>query len=445
MRIRNHLFLLIALTFCAKGVSAQSIGISSAGSPPEASALLDIDGIDKGLLIPRVSLTSTSSASPITAPANSLLVYNLATAGDVSPGYYYWNGTTSLWVPFETKWEGRFSSVDASAIATTSSTVDGLITGMTLTPGAGTYSVNFNGQCDIPDAVVTTGMNTADLCTDLGLIYDDINAISGTGTHPLIFADGETLLPGVYTVAGAGSIVGALTLDGNGLTNPLFIIKCAGAFNTTAGAVVTLVNGATSENIFWVAQDAIGLGATTTIQGTIISNTAAVAAGSNCTITGRMFTKLGAVTFGPGTISKPATVSSHVNCRGLDSFVLYTCSGGVGNTTSSTYNGDIATGSGAITGFTTAGTVVNGTIYQAGSTASVASVYHEATFSLYHNGSIIPNSDRTVLNSSVISLQSAVTVLAGEAIEVRWKIDSQASDDGQVNISNRILSVNKVD
>ncbi|MDY0135371.1 MAG: hypothetical protein RBS14_06775, partial [Atribacterota bacterium] len=55
---------------------------------------------DKGLLIPRVALTSTSSASPITSPATSLLIYNTATAGDVTPGYYYWNG--SAWVRFAT-------------------------------------------------------------------------------------------------------------------------------------------------------------------------------------------------------------------------------------------------------------------------------------------------------------------------------------------------------
>jgi hypothetical protein len=49
---------------------------------------------NKGLLIPRVALTSTTSTSPITTPvATSLLVYNTATTGDVTPGYYYWTGS----------------------------------------------------------------------------------------------------------------------------------------------------------------------------------------------------------------------------------------------------------------------------------------------------------------------------------------------------------------
>jgi len=60
--------------------------------------MLDVKGTTKGMLVPRVALTSTASQSPINpAPdaslAVSLLVYNTATAGDVTPGYYYWNGS----------------------------------------------------------------------------------------------------------------------------------------------------------------------------------------------------------------------------------------------------------------------------------------------------------------------------------------------------------------
>lgn len=60
---------------------------------PDASSMLDIESSNAGLLIPRVSLTNTSTAVPVTAPAESLLVYNTNTAGDVVPGFYYWTGT----------------------------------------------------------------------------------------------------------------------------------------------------------------------------------------------------------------------------------------------------------------------------------------------------------------------------------------------------------------
>jgi hypothetical protein len=314
---------------------------------------------------------------------------------------------------------------------------------MSLNPGLGTYVVSFNAQCSMPNAVNTAGINTADLCVDLGLIYNEIDAKGPTIPHGLVFGSGETLGPGVYTVTGGGSIAGSLTLDGGNLVNPLFIIKCTGAFNTGANTVVNLVNGASPENIFWIAQDAIGLGASTTIQGTMISNNGAVSAGASCTITGRMFSKLGAVTFGPGIISTPANPSTHVNLLGLASFVLYTCSGGIGNTTSSTYNGDIATNAGAITNFTAAGTVVNGTVYQSGSTSLVTPVNHVATFSLYQN------SERTITSfsdPSSICLQAISTVTAGQTIEVRWEVDTQVSDSGaQVSVSNRILTLIRVE
>ncbi|HTF21560.1 MAG TPA: hypothetical protein VK658_25955, partial [Chryseolinea sp.] len=81
---------------------AQNIGINSTGTTPAASAMLDISATDKGLLIPRVALTGTNAAGPVSSPATSLLVFNTATAGtapnNVIPGFYYWNGLS--WIAF---------------------------------------------------------------------------------------------------------------------------------------------------------------------------------------------------------------------------------------------------------------------------------------------------------------------------------------------------------
>ena len=58
------------------------------------SAMLDVASSNKGVLIPRVALSSTADISTIVSPATSLLVYNTATVGippnNVSPGFYYW-------------------------------------------------------------------------------------------------------------------------------------------------------------------------------------------------------------------------------------------------------------------------------------------------------------------------------------------------------------------
>ena len=67
---------------------------------PDASAKLEVNSSNKGFLPPRVALTASNVSSPITTPANGLIVYNTATSGtapnNVSPGYYYWNN--SAWI-----------------------------------------------------------------------------------------------------------------------------------------------------------------------------------------------------------------------------------------------------------------------------------------------------------------------------------------------------------
>jgi hypothetical protein len=73
------------------------VAINITGAIPDASSGLDVSFTNKGLLIPRVALTATNVAGPITSPTTSLLVYNTATASSgataVTPGYYYWTGT----------------------------------------------------------------------------------------------------------------------------------------------------------------------------------------------------------------------------------------------------------------------------------------------------------------------------------------------------------------
>lgn len=85
------LLLLATCTFAQTGIGT---------STPHASAKLDVYATNKGFLPPRIALTATNAANPVTSPATGLLVFNTETAGtapnNVTPGYYYWDG--SLWV-----------------------------------------------------------------------------------------------------------------------------------------------------------------------------------------------------------------------------------------------------------------------------------------------------------------------------------------------------------
>lgn len=90
--MKNLLFKLFLLVLSSASIS-QNVGISESLITPHASAILEIRSTNKGLLIPRIALTQTTMSSPIISPEVSLLVYNTSNVNDVTPGYYYWNGT----------------------------------------------------------------------------------------------------------------------------------------------------------------------------------------------------------------------------------------------------------------------------------------------------------------------------------------------------------------
>lgn len=90
--IRIYLFaiLLIVVSF---HTNAQ-VGIGT--TTPVESSLLDIDGDDKGILVPRVDITNLTSQAPITGTiVESLLVYNTNTT--TGKGFYYWSTDDTEW------------------------------------------------------------------------------------------------------------------------------------------------------------------------------------------------------------------------------------------------------------------------------------------------------------------------------------------------------------
>ncbi|WP_289658746.1 hypothetical protein [Flavobacterium panacagri] len=100
--------LLCCLT--TSGIYAQ-VGMNS--NTPNPNATLDLNNTDgkndKGLLLPKVELSSTTSASPMTAHVEGMKVYNtftsVAGANQVTPGEYYNDGT---------KWVRITSSADGN-------------------------------------------------------------------------------------------------------------------------------------------------------------------------------------------------------------------------------------------------------------------------------------------------------------------------------------------
>jgi len=190
--------LLITLIISLSGFS-QNVSISSKDTLPNSAAGLDVNFSDKGLLIPRVTLSSTSSFAPLSAHVAGMVVYNTATAGDVIPGFYYDNGTK--WIPgfikgqslgdmlywSGTDWlkipigvPGQYLQISGTFIpiwggnifSTLSTTVASSITGITATSGGNITSdggspIVMRGVCwktssgaTISDAKTTDGIGT---------------------------------------------------------------------------------------------------------------------------------------------------------------------------------------------------------------------------------------------------------------------------------------------
>jgi len=88
--MKNHLLKILVL-FPLAIFSQVGIGTTS----PNASAILDVDATNKGVLVPRVAIANLNTAAPVTAPVESLLVYNTTVATGV--GFHYWDG--AKWTP----------------------------------------------------------------------------------------------------------------------------------------------------------------------------------------------------------------------------------------------------------------------------------------------------------------------------------------------------------
>jgi hypothetical protein len=85
---------LFYLLFLALNISVNAqVAINTDGSSPDGSAMLDIKSINRGMLMPRMTLAQRNA---IASPANGLMIYQT----DNSPGFYYntGNGASPAWV-----------------------------------------------------------------------------------------------------------------------------------------------------------------------------------------------------------------------------------------------------------------------------------------------------------------------------------------------------------
>ena len=411
---------------------------------PDASSILDLTSSSQGLLAPRMTAVQRDA---IISPATGLLIYNTSTT--------HFNYFDLVWKEYSEY--TNYYNYNSTNDVTTTSTSDVVVPGMTIAPLlSGTYEVTFNCSYNNSptERIVSAGESFPSTLgqqanSDLIVLINQLNSLTVTNTaHLGAFGNGETISPGVYSIAGAASIAANLTLDGGGNSDSIFVIKSNGALAAGANTTVILTNGAQARNVFWLVNGAPSFGANTIMKGNVIAaSTGAIAFNAGGNLEGRLLTISGAITFGPAVASIPIGISPYI-LGTLTDFALYTSSGDVTNTTLSTISGNIGTNLGTFVGFESAtvnGAFVTNTTYTSSTITTISSPNTNsifASFSLYQNGVLIPSSSKILTSEADLgnaSLQAISTLEANQIIDVRWNTDSE-----KIGMGNRTLTLIKV-
>lgn len=207
----------VVVLFLCLTATAQNVGVGTT----TPSAKLDISSTNSGVLIPRLALTATNVASPVTSPVASMLIYNTANAGSgataVTPGYYYWSG--SAWVRL----------IDNAAAGNNIYNTDGTLTGArTVTDGAN--NLTFTSSTGNLNFTTTSGVNQT---TGGNMAMG--NSVTASGGTSVAFGTSNT----------ASGVASLVTGWQNNATGPLSV--AFGQQNTAsgyAGFAVNLANAA---------------------------------------------------------------------------------------------------------------------------------------------------------------------------------------------------------
>src|ERR1700675_3983371 len=198
---------------------------------------------------------------------------------------------------------GSFAVLAGAGITNTGpTTVNGDLGTYATTTMTGTASITLTGTNHAGDSV-TQGAKT-----DLTTAY---TTATGEGPTSPISADlaGQTLTPGVYNSASSIGLSGALTLNGGGNPDAVFVFQAGSTLTTGSGSTVNLINGAQACNVFWQVGSSATLGTGSTFRGTILALTS-ITVTTGVTVDGRVLARNGAVTLDTDTIRKPTCAAA---------------------------------------------------------------------------------------------------------------------------------------
>ncbi len=176
----------------------------------------------------------------------------------------------------------------------------------TLNGDLGTYpTTTINGTGTVTD----NGTNHGGDAVTQGAQSDLTNAFTvaaGEGPTSPIVTDlgGQTLTPGIYNSATSIGLTGALTLDGGGNPDAVFLFQAGSTLTTASASQINLIGGAQSCNIFWQVGSSATLGTGSSFLGTVIALDS-ITVTTGVSINGRVLARNGAVTLDTDTITNP--------------------------------------------------------------------------------------------------------------------------------------------
>jgi type VI secretion system secreted protein VgrG len=120
-----------------------------------------------------------------------------------------------------------------------------------------------------------------------------------------------TLTPGVYCFDTSAGLTGALTLDGGGVLDAVFVFKIGSTLTTASNASVVMTNGANQCNVYWQVGTSATLGTDTAFAGSIVAD-ASISLTTGAEVIGRVLALNGAVTMDTNDISYDLCLSAPI-------------------------------------------------------------------------------------------------------------------------------------
>lgn len=240
-------------------------------------------------------------------------------------------------------------------------TSDGAVgnTGLSqLTGNVGTNNGAITGFGNVNGVMHNADLATAQCASDVLIAYNLLNsAIPAFFPAPLL-GNGDTLIAGVYRVAGVSTLSNILFLNAKGDSGAVFILQLQAAFSTNPNSSIKLINGAQACNVFWKVEGAVSMGSATSMKGTIIANNAAITMTTNDTLEGRALSTAGAININQVLAYTPTGCGSPLhtgppapNLGTAACFAILSGNGSVINSGITYITGDVGTNVGLTTGY----------------------------------------------------------------------------------------------